>query len=219
MRFRHLVIDKIWKDPVWSKVISTGIVGLIVFLASIISFKFKTSLIDFFSFKIELWVVLLAIAIFLVVGSLLRSRPVYDENRINVDRGLFNRITKDLEMNFLMAKVKAHNFSTAPVEVEHLTKLMRLLEESNRTDFRFINPKLNRLKNKLIKELEFFECNAGSYLFGTSGHAGKVAIPSEWEYEQPERMKEAFLMLQRNENRLAGAYHDFVSMGKAILRV
>lgn len=214
-----LIVKRIWKDTVWSSVIATGIVSLIVFIASTIDFTFKTALIKFLTLKIELWVVLPLLLVVAVVITLVKGRANYDNASMTVDRNLFNKIRNELDMTTLMAKVKANNFSNAPVEINQLTKLLRLLEESNKADFEFLNPTLNKLKNNFIDELQSFELSAGRYLFGVKANAGWTSIPSEWEYEQPERMEEAFLTLQRNENDLADAYQEFISKGRSILKV
>ncbi len=213
-----LFIKKIWKDDVWSGVISTGIVMLIGYVASNIDSRIKASLIKILSLKIELWIVLLVVAFVGIVFGLSTRRRHYDEKSITVDRDLFNKIRNDLEMTSLMAKVKVHSFSNAPIEIEQLTKLLSLLDENNKADFEFLNPTLNKLKENLIDELQLFELSASRYLFGVKGMPGWTAIPSEWESEQPERMQEAFTALQRNENRLAEAYQKFISEGRAILK-
>lgn len=219
MRLYTIFIERIWKDSVWSKVISTGIIGLIIFLTAKLNSNVLTVLYDLMKLKIDLWVVLLLVVIIVVVASLLKGKASYDDNSITVDRNLFEKIRNELDMTSLITQVKANNFSNAPVEIEQLTKLLRLIEENNKADFEFLNPKLNKLKNNLIKELQSFELSASRYLFGVKGNAGWTSIPSEWKYDQPERMKEAFLTLQRNEDKLADAYQKFISKGRAILKV
>jgi hypothetical protein len=214
-----MFIEKIWKDSVWSKVISTGIIGLIVFLAAKLNPNVPAGLYDIMKLKIDLWIVLLLVAFVVFIASFVKRKPGYDDASITVDRNLFNKIRNDLEMTSLIAQVKSNSFSNAPVEIEQLIKLLRPIEENNRADFEFLNPELNKLKNNFIDALGTFELSTSRYLFGVKGNAGWTSIPSEWEYDQPERMEEAFLTLQRNENKLAAAYQEFISKGRSILKV
>jgi ABC-type uncharacterized transport system permease subunit len=60
---------KAWKDPVWSKVISTGLIALIVLIP--ISFLWNNVL-SILRSKIELWIVFIILIILTVIQFLIK---------------------------------------------------------------------------------------------------------------------------------------------------
>jgi hypothetical protein len=79
------MIKKIWNDPVWSKVISVGILGLISlgyikFVSVTEKISFKESLQQLFELKIPLVYVLVAIVLFLILKRLFRKKKTSNTN-------------------------------------------------------------------------------------------------------------------------------------------
>lgn len=213
----------VWKDPVWSKVIATAIVGLITITLSLISAKinvisFVASLKHFLNYGMPIWVCGLILLPALLLFYYSQWWFKYDSETLELDRKLFNKICNEQGMIGLVLEIKGNGFSSSPVKFERIETLIYILEESKKPDFEFINPKLDQLKSKLIKEFEMLDSVLNKYIFGTH-NVGWVSIPSEWEYDQPEMMQKAQQEIEKQENSLSEAYQNFVSKGRRFLKV
>ncbi|MEG1007835.1 MAG: hypothetical protein RSO15_16395 [Bacteroides sp.] len=82
---------KIWRDPVWSKVISVGLLGVIAaiyaFIESIVKdSSFTNSAINVLTMQIKLWHVLVAVIIFVVFYSIRNLYWIKDLTNQEMDR-------------------------------------------------------------------------------------------------------------------------------------
>jgi len=111
---------KIWKDPVWSKVISVIIVGIAGLIYAKINIKFKNetfkdSILNLLSFKIELKYLLIFIIIFLIAQFILKKIFVKEKNidRNDIKREKLKSVSKFIDKNAgIMIKWNVH-FSTS----------------------------------------------------------------------------------------------------------
>lgn len=104
-------IQKIWKDPVWSKVISVGIIALITFIYTLASSVFNNisigqSLKNIFDIKIRL-IYIVGILIFYYFGAkimVVRGRDKYAERKRKILQE-FNRMENNASGMLFMWKV------------------------------------------------------------------------------------------------------------------
>lgn len=212
---------RIWKDPVGSTLISAAIIAIVTFGYDLIAAKIeKTSpgaeFISFWRMKIELWWLVLSVLLVAICVKLFRFK--YDSETLQLDRDLFNRIKNDEALTEAIIDAKTHSFSNHAVPIRFFSAMHRLLEDADHPNFEFFNPKLEKLKDQLVKEIEDFDSATGHFMFGT-GNIGFTSIPSEWEYDQPARLKVAKTTIQKHEDSLALAHQKFISKGRRILKV
>lgn len=217
------LFQKIWKDSVWSKIISVIILALMTFIYNALVAKDKNETIletlsQVLCFKVELWI-FIAICLFVCLILYFINRQFkYDNETLELDRKLFNQISNGEGIIELILEIKGNGFSSHPVKMERIETMIDLLEESKKPTFEFLNPRLDTLKCKILDELSNLDNTLSDYVFGASLH-GWVSIPSEWEYGQSERFNKAKSEIRKQEDIFTEAYQKFITEGRKILKV
>lgn len=177
-------INEIWKDPVLSKIIATIILALMTVAYNFIASKlretsFTTEFINFWNLNIRLWEILLFIFIlFLLYISTVLFGFQYDDKTLQLDIFLFNRIRNELLTQQILLEARDNGYSTNPFEHEKIDFIFSFLEESKKSDFEFINPRLEIKKKKVVSAVNDFHKQTSKYIFGTN-NSGWLSIPKE----------------------------------------
>jgi hypothetical protein len=109
-------MNRIWKDPVWSKVIATGIIGLIGFLYVVVEsltseLSFKESFINIMTSEISLYLVVLIIVgllLFQILFSFLTGKiRILTKEEKNLNRKIKAIVGNDYKYRFNDIKVLA----------------------------------------------------------------------------------------------------------------
>lgn len=216
------VIKNVWKDSVGGNLIATVLIAILTLLYNFIVSRYKNIsfnevFIDFWTYQIDLWIILLLILMIIVLYSLTKSKFKYDEETLALDRAFFNQIRNWEGMVDLVLEIKSHGFSSRPVKFERIETILSIQEESKKPDFHFFNPVLNKIKTRLLTEFE----NLDSVLTGNiyEKHNGWMSIPSEWEYSQRERMLKAESDIKKQEDIFTEVYQNYITQGRKILKV
>lgn len=208
-------VKKVWTDPVFSKMIATGLTTLVISIAIF----FHQEFIYLLMLDIKVWHTLS-----LVLGLLIPYLIVfvvtfrYNEKTRNLDTQLFERIRKELLTQEALMEPRNNGFSGNPFENTQIHFIAIFLEESQKSDFTFFNPKLEKKKERIVVALKKLKTKLGSYIFG-AGNGGWLSIPREWEYDDPERYDKAIKEISDCENALVDSYDDFIKTAKRILKV
>lgn len=138
---------KIWKDSVWSKVIAGAIIGIFTLAYNYLTaerndISFPSSFKIFWTHKIDLWIVILSLMIFLLVYHFLTRQFKYDEQTLQLDRALFNQIRQNHSITDFISEVKSNGFSTRPVKSERITTIFNVTNDNKKPDSQFLNPSL-----------------------------------------------------------------------------
>ncbi len=216
------IVKNIWKDTVGSNLIATVIIALLTLLFNFIvsrykNISFEEVFIDFWTYQINLWVVLLFILTIIILYRLRKSSFKYDEETLALDRILFNQIRNWEGMVDLVREVKTHGFSSRPVEFDIIETIISIREESEKPDFHFFNPVLNKIKTRLLIEFDNLDSVLNGNIYGNNN--GWLSIPSEWEYSQHDRMQKAISDIKKQEDIFTEVYQNFITQGRKILRV
>lgn len=222
-------IQKYWKDPVISKIISFLIIALLTTLFNIIkSFysktNFLTEIVDFWNFEIPLWFVsLLLLTIFLI--SLIKKHSdhtsifVYDEKTQKLDIYLFNRIRHEIFSEKNIEDLKWNRFGSHPFNVDDVDFLDEITQADDNPNFEFLNPELENLKIELIRSIEDLKDTLGKYIFGTSIKHPTITfigIPVEWDYD---RKHNAQIEIENMSNTVFIKYESLIKKGRRKLKV
>lgn len=191
-------LQKIWRDPVWSKVISVLIIAVSTVAYNFIvseykNVDFKTSFFNFWTLDIKLWVIAVSsigLIIFYSVVKYFKSRKIrpfeYDDKTLELDVSLFNRVRNDiLPQDGTIYWLRHNNFAGFSFEGKYLEPLDVIEWESEKSDFEFINPQLERIKQELVKEISEFNSLLYDNIFPSNTLAGRYSIPPELEIEEP----------------------------------
>lgn len=219
---------KIWKDPVWSKVISVSIIALITLVYNLLASYLNktdltTQLIKFWTFKIYLWhVALFLLFVFSTSWTISYfKRKIhfkYEPETLELDRSLFNRIRNEVLPQDTIFEIKQSSFAEYDFSADLLFKVLDILQEEKKSDFHFLNPTLERMKSRLISEVQQFRDITSDYIFGAKGNK-MLGIPREWIHDQPERFKEAVRKIYEQEISLITTYDQFIKSGRATLKI
>lgn len=218
-------IRKIWKDPVWSKVIATTIISLVAVIYSYILSKiknesFESSLIALLTYKIQLWFILFIAIIGLSVNLILKKSKkkfVYDDETLKIDREIFERIRiKLLPQEGSISFLRYHSFSGS-FKNSSLENLDKFEYESKKSDFEFLNPELESLKKSLNTKIANLTLTIGFETWSLPND--RQSIPKEWQHEQPERFRMVVNELNTTAREICSVYDELIKNGRRILKV
>ena len=222
--------QKIWKDPVWSKVIAAIIIAIASVVYSFFASKsaditFTNSLKNFWTTKIQLWLVALIFIGYLVITRIFnyslkphKQSFIYDDKTLALDTSLFDRIRKDLlPQDGTIYWLRHNNFAGFSFNDENLNQLDAIEYEAKKSDFEFLNPELETIKNDLIKEIDTFTTSMAVNTFPTK--SGRQSVPPEWELEQPERFWKVVGEIHANQLRICDKYDELIKTGRRLLKV
>jgi hypothetical protein len=222
-------IKQTWKDPVWSKVISAGIIGLVIliynFIFSLITnTDFKTNITAFWNLKISLWVVAVIIIVLLTIFTLKklfnRKRKndfAYDEKTLELDIAFFNKVRNEMLTMQSIYWLRNNNFGGRSFQDDLLSPFDMIEVEMERPDYDFFNPKLETLLQELMEQIKDFNSFLLPNVFSEGLH--RLTVPPEWRHEQTERYDKAVDGIHRRAQKLALKYDEFVRKGRKILKV
>lgn len=222
-------IKQIWKDPVWSKVISAGIIGLVILIYNYIfslitNTDFKTNITEFWNLKISLWVVAVIIVILVTIFTVKKifnrkgkNNFAYDEKTLELDIAFFNKVRNEMLTMQSIYWLRNNNFGGRSFQDELLRPLDMIEVEMERPDYDFFNPKLETLLQELMEQIKDFNSFLLPNVFSEGLH--RLSVPPEWRHEQPERYDEAVDGIHRRAQKLALKYDEFIRKGRKILKV
>jgi len=227
MDYLEKLIKKIWKDPVGSSLISALIIALLTTLYNLIislifDKDFSAAILGFWNFKVQLWVIVSFLLLFVILIKLLRKRKdkkdtgyQYDNDTLNLDKEMYKRLTESLLNQEIVLDLKNFIFSNESFHLDKLDWISKILNESKRSDFDFFNPEIESLKQGLIKEIEKLQAVLSQNIF-SAGPNGWVGIPKEWDRD---RYYKASNKIGDCEKAVSEQYDKIVKMSRAILKV
>jgi hypothetical protein len=218
---KHL--KRIWNDPVGSKLISAAILFIITTIyISIESYykekSFSEVLTDILNSKLDLktiLILLLVIGMLYIIYNLIFSFK-YTESTKKSDIELFNtirnnKLDQDNTINFL----REFNFRGL-FNLSRLDGIYDFMEACKRTDFKFVNPKLEKIKEELKNEiLKFSEIVA----YKTFPENGGQGVPREWEKKKPTKFKTTISNLNNTATKICEIYDKFIIKGRRELEI
>lgn len=223
-------IYKIWKDPVWSKVIAAFLLALFAFIyhkyKDAISCESVKSIINnFLDIKINLWVfILFSFFIGLFFWSIKRWKNAkniefkYDEETLELDRILFKDITtKYFPQNPTISFLRTNNFAGFSFNPDNTDNIYEFEIKCKDPNFIFFNPELEHIKNSILNSVSIFTTLISFETFPTE--KGYQTVPPEWELEQPERFDEIVNKIHTTTREICKDYDSFVRKGKGLLKI
>jgi len=207
--------EKIWKDPVWSKVIAAGI----IFICSAVIALIKEN--DFLNFPIKLKYVLLLFLFFLLIYIIkpfvYKSKSTYTDSSKEFDKSLLIKLKSEFLLdNGLISFLKEFDFQDI-IDSDSIKKIskFRLLNEN--VDFEFIDTDLNQILLKLKEKftllsnslsLNFFPIDIDSY-----------RIPKQWRSDNTEKYKSIIIELTQLADEICDLNDKLIKCGKHKLAV
>lgn len=221
--------QKIWKDPVWSKVIAALLIGIgtviLSYIYSIISnISFQESFIAFWKTNIQLWVIALFIIIYIFIATIYKyvnldkKKFKYDSDTLKLDISLFNKIRNELlPKNGTIEWLRHFNFAGNSFDREYLKEPSNFEYEGKQADFEFFNPELEKITKVLLFEIIRF--NETMCLKTFTVGLKNQSIPSEWELTDSEGFWKLVKEIHENTHNICTKYDELVRVGRSILKV
>ncbi|AFM12535.1 hypothetical protein [Turneriella parva] len=222
----------IWHDPVLSKVVAAGIIGLLTIVGTLAYGYFsRLSLIPAFlsllNLQVPIWLIgisLISIVLlrylfrFLLKTKSARKTVEYSPEFIPLDTVVFNQIReKLLPASGTIQFIRNFNFAGFSFESERLDDLGNFEYECQNPNFGFMHPKLEEFRQTIKVLIREFEHLIALKTFPTE--SGRQTIPKEWEIENP---KEFWAVVKRIHELSAAIclnYDELVNSGRRILKV
>lgn len=214
--------------PDWREVSSGLIVSLLgILLTSIYTFfisefagvNFRSRISRIWNYKTGFWILLIALLIILVITckKRLKSRSTftYEKDTLNVDRNFFNRLRYEYITQEMMMAPRMHYFSDSSFEKDKIDAFLDVQDENQKSDFEFLNPKLEELKNGVFEALGNMLLTIRNNVCGTS-YRGWLRVPSEWSIEHRARACE---QIHLAENDLCLKYDELIRQGRRVLKI
>ncbi len=218
------LIKKIWKDSVGSNLIATGILAIISLIYSFVksiteTIDFKSAFISFWTFKIQLWIVIFLLIVLIVVRLVKAKRQFrYENGELELDRQLYLKIREDLlPQNQTIGFLRHNNFAGFSFDDGMLDDIYKFESEKENPNFHFFHPELEQIKNELMDRIEKFTFIIAGETFPTP--QGRQTVPPEWEIKQPERFDKVVNDLHTLKNEICSNYDDLITKGRNILKV
>ena len=144
-------LQNIWKDPVWSKVISYGIIGI---LSKQIFQEFLNIEI---SLKYILLIVILAVISKVLFNKFQKNKTItYNEDNKNLDKTLFLKIRNEIISKDNIDFIREFNFSGNAFMKDSINSFLRYEYYCNDPEFEFIDSELNLILLELTHQIKRF---------------------------------------------------------------
>lgn len=155
-------LKKIWSDPVWSKVISTGVLAFISGILYLFTVWWPTVGQWFFlerktpNWLLALLCLLLLFSIFICFIFKFRyDREKINTNTVALDQSVYKKIKKILPWDGSISFIRDHDFYSG-FNNDRLTDLYNFCDEFRDPNFYFIDPILKKMCNSLLDEINQF---------------------------------------------------------------
>jgi len=216
-------IKRIWNDQVGSKVISAGIIFIIsTIYISIESYykdkSFNKVLTEILNLKIDIKTMLiyaLLLSILFVIFHLIFGFK-YSETTKKSDIDLFDSIRNNvLDQGNTIHFLREFNFR-GRFNLRNLDGLDNFIGSCRRTDFKFVNPKLEKIKEQLNNEIIKF---SGIVAMKTFSENGLQGIPREWEKNKPTEFNEVISDMNNTATNICQLYDKLIIKGRKELDI
>ncbi len=194
-------LSKIWKDPVWSKVIASLILSGSVYVI-------------YQCLQVNVWIILLLGLVIILLLFILCERYCYSENDRKEDNWLFNRIKDELLPLSAIDYLREVDFGyfffdkLEPVySFEHLKK---------KPHTKFFHSKLERQKNRIIDDITSYKEIILPNTFATEPDG--FGVPIDWKDSHPEKYRYVKQELNERANRICADYDKFIKIGRGVFK-
>jgi hypothetical protein len=160
-------IKKIWNDPVLSSLIATTILALLTFLLDrYSSTKFLERIPDWG------WAIVVIVSMILIAFAVFKKFE-YNPNTIERERKTFDKLTNSRLQQYNIDFMRQQNLRSG-YTLEDIQPFYNFRSVKTDPTYKFINPKLNRIANKLfdniIKVVDIITQNS------TAGHNNVIRL-------------------------------------------
>lgn len=240
---------KVWKDPVWSKVISAGVIALLIFIynycESIVKKEsFKQTLKTFLDQKFKLWqfaiITFLIVLIFFIYKKYkpkkIEEKSSFEDydltyhNYVREHEDLYDEESKNADkkiFNEIRNNILSANKGIYWIRNQNFRGFS--FDPKNMRDFDEFeefckNPNNTFLSEDLEQQKNKLNIKISKFteLIGLntwSTDNGLQTVPPEWEIEQPERFMETVSEIHSVIFEIVDLYDEFIRMGKKILKI
>lgn len=140
------------------------------------------------------------------------SSIVTDTNYLELDQKTFKRLNELLKSDDLMLFIKHNGFIGGSFEDKIFMGVNDFIHECELPEFEFIDADLEGLKSELFNLMEQLDDLISIHTFGASN--GRQGIPTEWEYEQFERMQNAISDFRELTPKVSRKYEEIIKLGR-----
>lgn len=222
-------LKRVWKDPVWSKVISSLIFAILasgyaISKAYITNTGFCETVKAVFESHVLLWCIVLSVlVIFIVYGAFVKYRKPktfkYDNHSYENDKRLYDMVMKDLTPHGSIRFLRTNNFAGFSFHISSIKELETFFYKySDDPHAEFLNPKIENEFKTLLVDISHFQdliC-VNTFAVGTDD---LQTVPSEWEEEKPKQFWTVVNDIHNAAQKVCDDYDRFVKLGIREIRL
>ena len=161
-------------------------------------------------------ILLFAIPLFVVYLILSAFRFKYSDSTKQSDIKLFNSIRNQyLDQDNTIRFLREFNFRGA-FDTGKIDGLDDFIDKCRNSDFKFHNPRLEKLKNQIQKEGEILQ---GIIAIKTFPEGRLNRVPREWQQNNNEEFSKAINGMNNAANKIVGIYDKFILKGRKELEI
>ena len=218
-------LNKLWYDPVGASVIASVIVILLTPLCAAIwswfgEDTFWGTFRKIANFDVKLWiVVVIVLAYFIIRGIATKYGSFrYDNHSYENDKAVYDTILKELSYDGIIQFLRTNNFAGFAFRLSSLDELDNFyhIHESD-PGFEFLNPKLEIMRVKLMKDIDEFEGLIAVNTF-PGIREDLQTVPPEWETNNPERFRDVINKIHNTAKNICADYDMIVKYGKRVIK-
>lgn len=169
-------------------------------------------------FSISVWIILVTVFVVTIIIVIFRSRKFkYDDDTLRMDQNLFNTIRYDiLPQDGVIKFLRDHNFGFT-FGNSQIDGLHEYYHKKDNSDFEFLNPELESLKNELTEAI--FELRK-KVTVNTIGFDGSIqGVSKELADVAPDIYNNIIEDLNSRAEVVCNKYDKFVRTGRNVLRI
>ena len=216
-------LNKIWSDPVWSKVISVIIIASAGLLYTYVSAKidnlgFQEQILSFLNIKISLWLSIILFVILTISINYSKQRRTkfkYDTETLNLDKALFEKLKDLLPQDGSISQFRSF-VTFLGFEFDEIENFRTFKEYCTRSDFDFFHPTLEKLKHELLNKIEIFTENFYNKTKQLDGEYRYIIPSKEDNIVKHEENKKEF---EKSATELIAKYDELIKSGRKILKI
>lgn len=142
----------------------------------------------------------------------------YDSHSYENDKAIFDMIQKELSNDGIIRFLRTNNFAGSAFRLSSLDELYDFdCTHSDDPGFEFLNPKLEKMRVKLMNDIDEFEGLIAVNTFPGSCE-DMQSVPPEWEINSPEHFADVVNKIHNTAKNICDDYDMIVKYGKRVIK-
>lgn len=141
------------------------------------------------------------------------------QEHLELDKLIYSEFRRLLPSDGSIEYLRNRNFAGFAFRWSLLEDFDNYLAKANKPEFTFMEQELETIRQSFTSELEVLLAILGENTWYLEGADDKASVPSEWEYEQPERFSEVVNRIHERSRRVCQLFDQLIVEGRIKLGI